>query len=636
MRRLLYPLLCALFITGQCAAQVINTIGGNGVAGYGGDGIAATSSQFNTPYGVAVDAAGNCYVADQLNNRIRKISPTGIVTTIAGTGTAGYTGDWGPATAATIYAPHGIAVDAIGSVYFSDYGNTVVRKINPAGIITTIAGTGFAGTGASGLPATAAQLNYPWGVAVDADFNVYIADQMNNRVCKVDPGTGIMTIFAGTMTIGFSGDGGQATAARFNTPTGVAVDPAGNVIIADYANNKVRKVNTSGIVNTIAGVGLPSFGYSGDGGPATAAQLYYPMTVATDAAGNVYICDKNNNCIRKIVTATGIISTIAGVDTAGFSGDGGPAIHAKLDAATGVAIRSNGDVYISDNNNNRIRRIKVTDAPFFTNGHTQSLIFCPTEFLSIDTFLKINDIDVGQTETWGVVQPPAHGSISVTYTATSTGGTITPSGLTFLPALGYIGPDSFKVSIFDGSAYDTTTIYVTVVGAPQAGTITGIDSVCPGLTKTLIDTVSGGVWSTGNSTVATVSAAGVVTGLTPGTATITYTVTNECGTAYTVFSMRVISTVPCVDAASSIIKPGGGSISLSPNPGHGTFSMSIPSDSHEDASVEIMNVAGQKIKEYRVPCNKEIKLNLDYPAGTYYVKAHTKNSDFVTALIINK
>jgi sugar lactone lactonase YvrE len=275
----------------------ITTVAGNGTPGFSGDGGPATNARLAYPTGVAVDAAGNLYIADRLNSRVRKVSTSGTITTVAGDGSAGFSGDGGPATNAQLAGPYGVAVDAAGNLYIADFQNSRVRKVSTSGTITTVAGDGSFGFSGDGGPATNAQLAGPNGVAVDAAGNLYIADINNHRVRKVST-SGTITTVAGNGTPGFSGDGGPATNARLRPPTGVAVDAAGNLYIADIFNQRVRKVSTSGTITTVAGTGI--YGFSGDGGPATNARLAYPSGVAVDAAGNLYIADQNNHRVRKV------------------------------------------------------------------------------------------------------------------------------------------------------------------------------------------------------------------------------------------------------------------------------------------------------------------------------------------------
>ncbi|MCB4792555.1 MAG: carboxypeptidase regulatory-like domain-containing protein [Elusimicrobia bacterium] len=338
------------------SSGIITTITGIGTTGYAGDGGSAASAQLNGPRGVAVDAAGNVYIADNDNHGIRKVSILGIITTIAGTGVSGYAGDGESANLAQIDSPYGVAVDVLGNVYIADLINNVIRKVSTLGIITTIAGTGTWGYSGDGGPATAAQLDSPFGVAVDASGNIYIADNGNHRIRKVNA-SGIITTISGTGTAGFSGDGGSATSAQLASPRGVAVDISGNVYIADSGNQRIRKINASGIITTIAGTGTAD--YSRDGVIAILAQLNSPSGAAVDASGNVYIADYGNHRIRKVNTS-GIISTIAGTGTAGYAGDGGSAVFAKLNGPSGVTVDSSGNLYIADNGNHRIRKVNTS------------------------------------------------------------------------------------------------------------------------------------------------------------------------------------------------------------------------------------------------------------------------------------
>jgi len=349
--------------TALAAAGDISTIAGTGTAGFSGDGLAAVGAQLSYPLGVAVDGVGNVFIADTSNHRVRRVDAvTGLISTFAGTGTAGFSGDGAAATGAQLYSPFGVGVDGSGNVYIADTFNHRIRRVDAGtGLISTIAGTGINGFSGDGAAATSAKLNYPYGVAVDGGGNVFIADLSNHRVRRVDAGTGLISTIAGTGVGGFSGDGAAATSAQLYYPYGVAVDGAGNVFIAEYSNRRVRRVDVgTGFIDTFAGTGTA--GFSGDGAAATSAQLSGPSGVAVDGAGNVFIADTNNHRVRRVDAGTGFIDTIAGNGTSGFSGDGAAATGAQLNYPWGVAVDGAGNVFIADRYNQRIRKIDADPA----------------------------------------------------------------------------------------------------------------------------------------------------------------------------------------------------------------------------------------------------------------------------------
>jgi len=362
--RNLFAAVLLLSAYGTQAQYVITTYAGtanNG--GYYGDDGPAISALLSSPSDVALDNTGNLYIADFINNVIRKVDTMGMITTIAGTAlgaggmaTGGYSGDNGPATAADLNGPFALALDKFGNIIFADGYNHVVRKISTSGIITTIAGRHSApGYSGNGGPATAASLNNPVGIALDTAGNIYIADDHNNAIRKVTP-AGIISTFAGDSTAGYAGNGGPATVALLNTPIGVAVDHRGNVYIADAMNNTVRKVDTSGIITAYVGGADTAHGYSGDNGPAVNARLDYPVRLVFDDSDNLYVSDANNNVVRK-VTPEGTIYPYAGSGTGGFSGDNGRPDTAQMLVTYGMAIKHNGVAYIADRGNQIIRRI---------------------------------------------------------------------------------------------------------------------------------------------------------------------------------------------------------------------------------------------------------------------------------------
>lgn len=332
----------------------ISTIAGNGATFFAGDGGQATSATLNQPYGVAADGAGNLYIGDQQNHRVRKVWWDGHITTLAGNGTATYNGDGIQATAASLKYPYAVLPDAAGNVYVADCNNLRIRKISTTGIITTVAGNGTDAFAGDNGQAVNASISYPHGIALDAAGNLYIADCFNHRVRKVSTG-GVITTIAGNGATGFSGDGGQAVNASLYYPTSIAFDSAGNCFISDCFNGRIRKVAPSGIISTIAGNGATS--YSGDGGQATSAGIYHPYGIAFDASDNLIISDSLNNRIRR-VSSNGIISTIAGNGATGFGGNGGRATSASMNNNRAISLDPAGNIYVADFLNHCIRKLQ--------------------------------------------------------------------------------------------------------------------------------------------------------------------------------------------------------------------------------------------------------------------------------------
>jgi sugar lactone lactonase YvrE len=329
---------------------IITTVAGNGISGFSGDGGQATSAELFGPSGIALDSGGNIYFIDYAGARVRKITLAGVISTVAGNGIDRFSGDGGQATNASLYAAGCIATDSSGNLYIG--GVDRVRKVTPAGIISTVAGNGIVGFSGDGGQATSASLNYPSGLAVDTSGNLYIADHYNSRVRKVTP-AGVISTFAGNGTNGHAGDGGQAALASVSGPLGLAFDSNGNLYVShDYY---VRKVTPLGVISTVAGGA--NGGFSGDGGPASSAGLQSPSGIAFDSYNNLYIVDGDNHRIR-MVNAAGVISTVAGNGTWGFSGDGGQATNAQFGFdISNIAADSNGNTYIVDPDNYRIRRV---------------------------------------------------------------------------------------------------------------------------------------------------------------------------------------------------------------------------------------------------------------------------------------
>ena len=454
-------------------AGTITTFAGIGGRGYSGDGGFATQAKMNFPRGVAMDGWGNVYIADSGNDRVRKVDAAGTITTLAGTGVKGYSGDGGPATHARLDNPRGVVVDGLGNVYIADTGNFRVRKVDMAGTITTFAGTGEQGFGGDGDggPASQAKLSKPVGVAVDGQGNVYITlptwwgrfgyVYRSDRVRKVDP-AGTITTFAGIGSRGYSGDGGPAVSAELNLPHGVAVDGLGNVYIADSGNHRVRKVDAAGTISTFVGTDSSNVG---DYGPATWARLENPGGVAVDGQGNVYIADSGNDRVRK-VDAAGTITTLAGTGVKGYSGDGGPATHARLDNPRGVAVDGQGNVYIADSGNDRVR--KVDAAGTITNFAGGG-----------------GGWEEGEPATWGALSDPmsvavdGQGNVYIADTGNHRVRKVDAAGtITSLPA------DTYRHRLTDVEVDGQGNVYISVSRYYNYGSISRVDKMDVGGTIT--------------------------------------------------------------------------------------------------------------------------------------------------------
>ncbi|MFF8447653.1 RICIN domain-containing protein [Streptomyces leeuwenhoekii] len=333
---------------GEHFDRVISTVAGDGFAGQPKEeNECAVSARLNTPYGVAVDLDGTLYISESGGHRVWKVTTDGKISTVAGTGSAGRGAENVSAVSAQLREPRGIAVDSAGDLYIADAGNHRIRKITMAdGKIHTFAGTGTGTYGGDGLSATAAHLNYPFDVAVDGAGDVYIADYGNHRIRKVTKADGKISTVAGTVGAGLASDGTDATAAQLKNPTAVAVDSAGNLYIADQGNQRVRKVaKADGKIRTVAGTGAAT--YSGDNVKATSAALKWPLGVVVDSTGDLYIADQHNHRVRR-VTADGTISTVAGTGSPTYGGDGKSATSAQLSTPQGIAVDCVDNLYIAE------------------------------------------------------------------------------------------------------------------------------------------------------------------------------------------------------------------------------------------------------------------------------------------------
>ncbi|MBK6825693.1 MAG: gliding motility-associated C-terminal domain-containing protein [Chitinophagaceae bacterium] len=380
-------LLIGVTVANSGKAQIIHTIGGvPGSRGHAGNGGPFTTALLDKPFAIATDPLGQLYIGDWHNRVIRKVNATGIVGQFAGNGIGGYSGDGGQALNAQINTPFDISIDRNGNIYFSDLGNEVIRCIDPSGIIRTVAGNGLPGDGmpftGDGGPALNASLYDAQAIATDEEGNLFIAETAKHTVRMVDRQGIIHTICGqGINGAGYSGDGGPARLATLRAPADIVIDREGNLLIADIDNHAIRKIDRSGIIHTIAGDGIA--GYSGDGGLATAARLRRPFGLAVDATGNIYIAEEENHVIRKINPA-GIIITVAGTGREGYSGDGGPAIAAKLSYPHRIAIDEQGHIYITDSENHTVRKVAYCQALSTLTIEGPASGLCPGDRISLN------------------------------------------------------------------------------------------------------------------------------------------------------------------------------------------------------------------------------------------------------------
>jgi sugar lactone lactonase YvrE len=387
-----------------------------------------TVAESGTPWGLCSDGSGNLYVAERDNNRVVRIDGlTGTVTTVAGNGTRGYSGDGGPATLAGLGSAHDVALDSSGNIYIADAYAHRIRKVDArTGLISTLAGNGDqAFSGDQGL-ATNAALNFPQRVSIDDEGNVFVADTQNHRIRVVARSTGIITTFLGNGTAGNTGDGGPASDAQLNSPRGVCSDAAGNVYVADAYNHRIRRVDAgTGVISNFAGTGEP--GFAGDGGPATGALLSHPVSVSLDASGNLYLVSNENGRVRRVDAATGVITTVVGDGDSRFSGDGGLATEASLASPWGIHISTSGDIYIADTNNGRIRRVTSPSELHFAdtmagNSSDLTLIISNTGSAGLSvTRISSSDGQFVISPTSFTVEPSGRQNAVVTFTPSNTG-----------------------------------------------------------------------------------------------------------------------------------------------------------------------------------------------------------------------
>ena len=611
MRANLYLFTCIVFFV-SCSlftkAQIISTYAGDGSVGYSGDDGPATDASFNVPTTIALNAHGVLFVNDQGNNRVRRIMNNGsyLINTFVGTGVSGFYGNNIPADSAELRSNWGIATDVNGNLYIADQDNNCIRKVDTFGIITTFAGIpGSTGSSGDGGPATLAVFTKPLGIAADKHGNIFVSDQYEHVIRKINSGGVISTVAGRTGVSGYSGDDGAATNATFGLAWGISVDSSGDLFICDEDHNNVRKVTPAGIISTFAGSGTP--GFYGDGLAATVAKLNFPVGVCADLTGDVFIADAYNNRVRKV--SAGIITTVAGNGAAGFGGDGGLATAAALYQPTAVNMDDSGNLYINDLGNVRIRKIKKIDLLYFTHGHTQNISVCENAFpTNLDSSLAAMDFYTGLTDTWNAVSGPYHGRLALAYSTLSADDTLVPAGITYTPDAGYAGFDTLCIRVHDGMAADSTTIYVSVNRLViPAGAITGPSGVCPGASVVLTDTLKGGTWlsTNGNASASFLpnDTDCIITGFHTGLDTISYTVSSVCGSGVTT---KIITIYPLPDTGA-ISGPdnvcAGDSIRLLESVNGGSWSGSNLNTALEpdDSSVIIRSLqTGNEIINYTV------------------------------------
>jgi len=685
------------------------------MAGYSGDGGPATSARLSGPTGVAVDITGNIYIADARNNVVRKVSAAGIISTFAGDSIPGYTGDGGAAIAAELNRPYGVALDTSGNLYISDARNFVIRKVNTSGIISTVAGSNIAGYSGDGGAATMAKISVPLGISVDGSGNLYIADSRNNVIRKVSA-TGTIRTFAGTGVAGITGNGTPATAATLFSPSDVKVDASGKVYIAD-SSNTVRMVNTGDTINAFAGNGIA--GYSGDGGPAVLAEMTGPVGLAIDAAHNVYIATPGNSVIRRVgapvagisitssmgdtticwhggaihFSATAIADTAphyqwqvngvnAGTDSIGFT----PATLVTGDAIRCLLMVTIAGTELSISNTLHIdsmgRTGTIAGPTAFcvgSNAAVRDLSGPPAgtgRWLSSDTLVatltppsRVNAIGVGTDTIYFIianvcgsdtarhiitVAPNTIAPISgpsivcdgatVTYTDATTGigwavrplpaGTIDSATGVFTAGFNPLPVPAFIIFATSPACYRLDSIMIEPL--PVNAPISGSSILDSGSTTTLTDANPGGVWSSSNTAVGTVDpASGIVYGVNYGTVTITYTITDPSSgcSADTTFDITVVNNTGINNLGNAT------SFNIFPNPTSGSLNIVWANQPAGKGIVSIADVTGRVVYSSGIAVNNTNHAQIDIAslkAGVYMITIKSDNGYYCSKLLIGE
>lgn len=625
--------------------QVITTIANGNIIGFSGDGGPSTSAAFNGIRGVAVDGKGNVFVSDINNLRVRRIATDGIITTIAGNGTPGYVVNGIPATTCSFYAPTFLAADTFGRVYIYDSLGYTVTVVDTSGNIYAVAGNGLFGySGDYGYANMAAIVG--GGLSADDSMHVYITASANNKLRKAWWGGSIMRV-AGIGTGGYSGDGGPALAAEMDKPSYTCTEKKGGVLISDTYNNAVRRMDTAGNMYTVAGEPLAGGGYNADEIAANAAMLNLPAGVAKAENGKIYIADRGNNRIR-MIDGVGIIHTICGNGTPAYSGDNGPATAAQIDSPTAICVDLAQNVYFLDQGNNRVRKISGI------TGNYNLCIGATTTFTAgLDGTWASSNTAVATVAASGAVTAVTVGTAIITY---AKGGVLATAVVTVNPlpaaitgplticagissALSCATPGGTWVSsnvsvaiigsltgyILGSTAGGTTISYILPTGCrstasvvvnplPVAGAISGPNSICPGETVRLISVSSAGAWTSEDPAIATVSTTGFVTGVAPGTVLISYTASNSCGAAETDYTVTVRSENCPVSVPG--LTAGMQQPVIFPDPADKLVTIAVPAGM---SRLVICNVLGKTV--YDKPATgrtADVDISL-LPTGMYFV-----------------
>jgi PKD repeat protein len=676
-----FCILIAFYSQGQ---NIINTMAGTGAAMYTGDGGPATAATINNPIGVAADDAGNLYISDVFNHVIRKVNVNGTITTIAGNGTQGYSGDNGQALLASLNWPVDVVLDNQNNLYICDYMGQAIRKLNmTTGIITTVAGTGVGGYNGDNIQATLSNVNFPTELALDGTFsNLYFTDQANDRIRKVNLTTGVIYTVAGTGVAVNSGDGGLATAASINHPYGIAIDPSGNIFFSAYSNNSVRKIDAvTGNISNFAGNG--SGVSSGDGGPATLAGFSFTEGICSDSVGNIYIAELSGAHIRKVDVVTGIVSTIAGNGQTTYSGDGGDPLLASMWPCA-VEVRK-GKVYIADLNN-RIRVIRNAAPSFYVTPVTQSTVFCygdstgsvtvqglngglPYQYkigngpyqnsgtfsgLPAGTYIITAKDSNGATTTVTITitqQPP----ISVTTIPTGTINlcqtgldsiyiAVQNNGVTFdcewtdgtQGTYIYLSePGTYNVTCHDGFGCPATSadIIITNTGLPVANfTYSQIDNYHVNFTSTSSNANSY-QWSFSSGDTSTNQNPTGINYIVEGTYSATLIVNNNCGT-------DTITLPVIVDKLSGVNENNAlSTFNLYPNPANGSATIKLEATKPIKAQLTILTVDGRLVYTEDIAFNATYAKTIDLAgvaAGVYIINLTGNDINLNRKLIVEK